>query len=311
MANLGSYYINGPTLATATGVYTDVNLRFCAPNGFYSDGDVVREQLNCTLLPASKCDGCVCPCPINITSPIQQGGYSLGVGLGTGTGAVIVTFSPGVVPCGIRAEYDGVRYNELSSPLDGYHSATGTKITYLGSNAPSCITPLPVTGIIDSYKYDYSDCSTPAFVGPDGNMSGDIDSGQESLSAGDPLGCVMVIPKINPTPSNLDLTLISPCATSQFTVDVACPVALTPFSGGLRGPGPPGAGECTGLLPETFYNAPVGVAGLPGTPTLYDWIFTDPNGQFPLTGVQWIEIAGSNWIEVANGVVVDFQACIP
>jgi|AOAMet1_04_M0_20_1038515.scaffolds.fasta_scaffold03801_2 hypothetical protein len=310
MANLGSYYINGPTLATATGVYTDVNLRFCAPNGFYSDGDVVREQLNCTLLPASKCDGCVCPCPINITSPIQQGGYSLGVGLGTGTGAVIVTFSPGVVPCGIRAEYDGVRYNELSSPLDGYHSATGTKITYLGSNAPSCITPLPVTGIIDSYKYDYSDCSTPAFVGPDGNMSGDIDSGQESLSAGDPLGCVMVIPKINPTPSNLDLTLISPCATSQFTVDVACPVALTPFSGGLRGPGPPGAGECTGLLPETFYNAPVG-AGLPGAPALYDWIFTDPNGQFPVTGVQWIEITGSNWIEVANGVVVDFQACIP
>jgi len=310
MANLGSYYINGPTLATATGVYTDVNLRFCAPNGFYSDGDVVREQLNCTLLPASKCDGCVCPCPINITSPIQQGGYSLGVGLGTGTGAVIVTFSPGVVPCGIRAEYDGVRYNELSSPLDGYHSATGTKITYLGSNAPSCITPLPVTGIIDSYKYDYSDCSTPAFVGPDGNMSGDIDSGQESLSAGDPLGCVMVIPKINPTPSNLDLTLISPCATSQFTVDVACPVALTPFSGGLRGPGPPGLGDCTGLLPETFYNAPVG-AGLPGAPALYDWIFTDPNGQFPVTGVQWIEITGSNWIEVANGVVVDFQACIP
>ena len=309
MANLGSYYINGPTLATATGVYTDVNLRFCAPNGFYSDGDVVREQLNCTLLPASKCDGCVCPCPINITSPIQQGGYSLGVGLGTGTGAVIVTFSPGVVPCGIRAEYDGVRYNELSSPFDGYHSATGTKITYLGSNAPSCITPLPITGIIDSYKYDYSDCSTPAFVGPDGNMSGDIDSGQESLSAGDPLGCVMVIPKINPTPSNLDLTLISPCATSQFTVDVACPVALTPFSGGLRGPGPPGAGECTGLLPETFYNAPVGVAGLPGTPTLYDWIFTDPNGQFPVTGVQWIEIAGNNWIEVSNGVVVDVDHC--
>ncbi len=309
MANLGSYYINGPTLATATGVYTDVNLRFCAPNGFYSDGDVVREQLNCTLLPASKCDGCVCLCPINITSPIQQGGYSLGVGLGTGTGAVIVTFSPGVVPCGIRAEYDGVRYNELSSPLDGYHSATGTKITYLGSNAPSCITPLPITGIIDSYKYDYSDCSTPAFVGPDGNLSGDIDSGQESLSAGNPLGCVMVIPKISPTPSILDLTLISPCATSQFTVDVACPLALTPFSGGLRGPGPPGSGDCTGLLPETFYNAPV--TGAAGAPALYDWIFTDPNGQLPVTGVQWIEIAGSNWIEVANGVVVDFQACIP
>ena len=306
MANLGSYYINGPTLATATGVYTDVNLRFCAPNGFYSDGSVVREQLNCTLLPASNCDTCACACPINVTSLAQQAGYDLSVDIGTGTGAVIVTFSPGVVPCGIRAEYNGVRYNELSSPLDGYHSATGTKITYVGSNAPSCITPLPVTGIIDSYQYN---CATNLFDISNGNKSGDIDSGQESLSAGNPLGCVMVIPKISPTPSTLDLTLISPCATSQFTVDVACPLELTPFSGGLRGPGPPGAGECTGLLPETFYNAPV--TGAVGAPALYDWIFTDVNGQFPVTGVQWIEIAGSNWIEVANGVVVDFQACIP
>jgi hypothetical protein len=303
MANLGSYYINGPTLATATGVYTDVNLRFCAPNGFYSDGGVVREQLNCTLLPASKCDICGCPCPINVTSLVQQAGYDLSAEVGTGTGAIIVTFSPGVVPCGIRAEYDGVRYNKLSSPRDGYHSATGTKITYLGSNAPSCITPLPVTGIIDSYQYN---CLTNLFDISNGNKSGDIDSGQESLSAGDPLGCVMVIPKINPTPSNLDLTLISPCATSQFTVDVACPVALTPFSGGLRGPGPP-TGACTGNLPETFYNAPV--TGAAGDPALYDWIFTDPNGQFPLTGVQWIEIAGNNWIEVSNGVVVDEDHC--
>jgi hypothetical protein len=303
MANLGSYYINGPTLATATGVYTDVNLRFCAPNGFYSDGGVVREQLNCTLLPASKCDICGCPCPINVTSLVQQAGYDLSAEVGTGTGAIIVTFSPGVVPCGIRAEYDGVRYNKLSSPIDGYHSATGTKITYLGSNAPSCITPLPVTGIIDSYQYN---CLTNLFDISNGNKSGDIDSGQESLSAVDPLGCVMVIPKINPTPSNLDLTLISPCATSQFTVDVACPVALTPFSGGLRGPGPP-TGACTGNLPETFYNAPV--TGAAGDPALYDWIFTDPNGQFPLTGVQWIEIAGNNWIEVSNGVGVYEDHC--
>jgi hypothetical protein len=303
MANLGSYYINGPTLATATGVYTDVNLRFCAPNGFYSDGGVVREQLNCTLLPASKCDICGCPCPINVTSLVQQAGYDLSAEVGTGTGAIIVTFSPGVVPCGIRAEYDGVRYNKLSSPIDGYHSATGTKITYLGSNAQSCITPLPVRGIIDSYQYN---CLTNLFDISNGNKSGDIDSGQESLSAVDPLGCVMVIPKINPTPSNLDLTLISPCATSQFTVDVACPVALTPFSGGLRGPGPP-TGACTGNLPETFYNAPV--TGAAGDPALYDWIFTDPNGQFPLTGVQWIEIAGNNWIEVSNGVVVDEDHC--
>ena len=308
MANLGSYYINGPTLATATGVYTDINLEYCAPNGFYSADGIVREQLNCTLLPASNCDTCACACPISVTSLVQQAGYDLLVDVGTGTGAIIVTFNPGFVPCGIRAEYNGVRYNNLSSPTDGYHSATGTKITYLGASGlpAACITPLPITGTVDSYQYN---CATNSFDIPNGTKSGDIDVGQESLTAGPPGACVMVIPKISPTPSTLDLTLISPCAASQFTISVACPLALTPFSGGLRGPGPPGSGDCTGLLPETFYNAPV--TGLAGAPALYDGIFTDPNGQFHLAGVQWIEIAGSNWIEVANGVVVDFQACIP
>ena len=307
MANLGSYYINGPTLATATGVYTDINLEYCAPNGFYSADGIVREQLNCTLLPASNCDTCACACPISVTSLVQQAAYDLLVDVGTGTGAIIVTFSPGLVPCGIRAEYNGVRYNKLSSPVDGYHSATGTKIIYLGASGlpAACITPLPITGTVDSYQYN---CATNSFDIPNGTKSGNIDVGQESLTAGNPLGCVMVIPKISPTPSTLDLILASPCAASQFTISVACPLALTLFNGKTTGL-PPGAGTCGDPLVEEFYNAPV--TGLAGAPAIRDWIFTDPNGQFPLTGVVWIEIAGSNYMEVANGVVVSVSACIP
>ena len=45
-ASLGNFYIDGPTLATATVVYTDVDLTICAPDGFYSDGVVVLSLIH-------------------------------------------------------------------------------------------------------------------------------------------------------------------------------------------------------------------------------------------------------------------------
>eukprot|EP01049_Picozoa_sp_SAG25_P021625 SAG25_NODE_8137_length_438_cov_0.474926_1_plen_37_part_10 len=35
-ARLGNYYIDGPTLSTASAVYEDVDLTICASDGFYS-----------------------------------------------------------------------------------------------------------------------------------------------------------------------------------------------------------------------------------------------------------------------------------
>jgi len=313
MANLGSYYINGPTLATATAVYTDEELIYCAPDGFYSDGSVVREQVNCELLPAENCDVCSYPCPITpaVSSPAppSEGAYYMDVDLGSGTGAVIINFTPGGPPNGIKAEYNGNTYNDLVSPVDGFHSASGTTaITYLGNTADDAICGgiAGTSPVLDNYRYNGA-----AFFAPGGNTNPTIDATDVSLSAAVPGTCVMVIPKLNPTPSTLSLTMIAPCAASQFSIEVECPAALPSFFGAV----PEVTGTCGSLLDQRYYHAPVnGTAGLPG---LFDMVFSDANGDLPLLGYNSIYLgnligtgAGSGkWIEVVQGVIVSINNC--
>lgn len=61
MATQGNYYLNAASLATATAVYTNVGLSTLAPDGFYSDGSIVREQVGGVLQAQSPCPGCGTP----------------------------------------------------------------------------------------------------------------------------------------------------------------------------------------------------------------------------------------------------------
>lgn len=63
MAVSSSYYINGPSIGSATSVFTDSSLLICAPDGFYSDGVISREQVDCVLLPQQTCPSCVVSYP--------------------------------------------------------------------------------------------------------------------------------------------------------------------------------------------------------------------------------------------------------
>jgi hypothetical protein len=58
MATTSSYYLNAPSLGSATAVFTDDALTECAPDGFYSNGVIVREQADCVLLPQQECPSC-------------------------------------------------------------------------------------------------------------------------------------------------------------------------------------------------------------------------------------------------------------
>jgi|SanBayMetagenome_1026888.scaffolds.fasta_scaffold04409_3 hypothetical protein len=62
MATSGSYYLNGPSLTSSTSVFTDSGLTTLAPDGFYSDGVIVREQVGGVLLPAVACSSCEPQC---------------------------------------------------------------------------------------------------------------------------------------------------------------------------------------------------------------------------------------------------------
>lgn len=58
MAVSSTYYLNGPSLGSATAVFTNAALTVCAANGFYSDGVIVRELVGCVLLPQQTCPSC-------------------------------------------------------------------------------------------------------------------------------------------------------------------------------------------------------------------------------------------------------------
>lgn len=52
------FYINGPSLSSATSVFDDAGLTTPSANGFYSDGIVSREQIDGILLPQQICTAC-------------------------------------------------------------------------------------------------------------------------------------------------------------------------------------------------------------------------------------------------------------
>jgi len=66
-----TYYLNAPTLATATAVFTDAALTTCAPNGYYSDGAITRQQVGCVLQIAQNCPSC-CIFTFTTTALVQE-----------------------------------------------------------------------------------------------------------------------------------------------------------------------------------------------------------------------------------------------
>jgi hypothetical protein len=53
-----TFYINGVSLESSSSVFLDPNLTVCAPDGYYSDGTIVRQQVDCILLPQQTCPNC-------------------------------------------------------------------------------------------------------------------------------------------------------------------------------------------------------------------------------------------------------------
>jgi hypothetical protein len=58
MATSATFYLDAPSLSSATVVYSDPSLTSVASNGFYSDGSIVREQASGSLLPQTTCPSC-------------------------------------------------------------------------------------------------------------------------------------------------------------------------------------------------------------------------------------------------------------
>ena len=306
MAISSMYYLNGPSLGSATAVFTDAALTVCAADGFYSEGVIVREQVSCILLPQQTCLSCSIPCEETISLTGNEGVYYLNVNLGAPTGAVIIEFDPNTIPNGIVALFDSVTYNGLSSPTDGWLQGTAGFPTYIGSSSAACV-PTLVSG--SPYPLDEFQYNGTVFA-PLGTIeSVSIAAGQLELTATTPGNCVMVIPKLVASPSILNLTFIGPCSGTEFTVYVACPDALNSFSSSTVNA--TSVLACADGIDQTYYVAHVNGSG--GTLGLYDLVFSDNNGEFKLAAGYYLtnDAGANNWYQVdANGVIIACGICI-
>jgi len=301
-----TYFLNGPSLGSSTSIYTDAGLSVCAPDGFYSDGVIVREQVGCILQVAQECPNCAVTCGDSIgISTANSGAFVMNFEAGAGLGAIIVRFNPFTVPDGIKIEFNSNVYNVFSSVVYGYlyPLIPGGPPIFLGRLSDDCIT----TGtpyVLPEYEYDGS-----AFVSTGNTQTITVSPGQKALTLNSPMNCIAVVPKTSASPSNVRVTVYGVCDNTLSSISVGCPVMLNSFP--CSNPAFTPLDIC-GVVVEnqTYYIAPVTGNGI--TLGLYDWIFADPYGEvivsdgyYKSTGL----MGDYQWFLVMNGIIVQFGMC--
>lgn len=304
----GTYYINGPDLESATAVFTDSAMTICAADGFYQQNGIVREQVDCVLLPQVTCASCAFPCDVTIADNNIYGysSFKSSIDLGSGTGAVILTFNVDDIPDGVMVIYNSVVYNKLSSPTYGYLAAPAGNATFIGKASEDCglVQIFPWALAIFRYNghgFDITSDSENVYVIP-----ADL-----QLTTNNPGDCVMVIPKTTAEPSVMEITVLTICESSAFEFTVDCPANLPGFSCTARYA--TSAEACAISEINIRYSAPVNGNGT--ILGLYDWVFSDVNGQNVLADGYYhspdaIPVFGDGYFRVANGVIIEFGDCI-
>ena len=310
MAVNSTYYLNAADLATATAVYLDSALSLIAPDGFYSDGTISREQSLGILLTANACPTCGTPCGGTISGSGGQGIYLVNLDGGStagDVGALVIRFNPQSVPDGIRVTYDGNVYNTLSSPIDGLHQSTNPLgFTVVGNTLSDCGMAGNTTTFPSLFEFLYVGTG---FVATGNTQSVTISPGDVSLGTS-PGFCVMVIPKVNATPSIFNMEMLGPCSGTAWDLNVSCPALLPSFQGStafLNSSIP-----CGTALTETYYFVRVH-STIDTYVGLYDYIFTDAYGAMPLTDGYYLtnNVAFPNQVlRVQSGIVIAITNCI-
>ncbi len=308
-ATLGNYYIDGPTLSTATTVYTDSELTICAADGFYSDGTVCRQQIGCVLTVAIPCPGCFAPCDSTINETGGQGVYQLTFSTGGELGAMIIYFNPVSVPDGCKAVFDSVTYNEFTCDLFGYlASPNANNHTVLGNASNDCSPPIGTTldsgGYSGLNRYVYNN-ATSSFDLIDTNAIAIGTSADVKLTAGDPGWCTLVIPRANQNAGDCQIDIVGYCATS-WELEINCPVALPAVPASLSGD------DCTVTsFPNFIYHAP-NRGNTAGEPSVNEFVFADPNALNKLPAGTYVmnPPSGKKIFTVdANGIITNITVC--
>ncbi len=313
MAINSTFYLNGADLATSTAVYLDFQLLNLAPNGFYGDGTIVRQQVSGILLAAESCSNCPIPCSSGTIETNQLVAmYSITYSVGTSTdGPIIIYFRPQENPDGILVTYDGVKYNSMSCSIDGIHESTNPlNFTFAGGDIDGCLSVLPISLSLPVYNYNSGWVNSGSII-PFTINPGDVSLSDPYFSSG--ATWVMVIPKTNSTPTTLDVQIISPCFDSKCNVTINCPAELDRVVNGSI-VFEDAAIECIEETAVVYYSVRVHddediLIGL------YDYVFTDAAAENALADGFYLivnDYSGTPTTEVMqieNGIVIAITPC--
>jgi len=277
MAATQTFYLNAPSLSASTCVFIDIDLLVYAPDGFYSDGTIVRPQTN-GVLGAAADVVCTHDCGVPLFGGDQAGVYNVIVDTGATTGAIIVRFDPKNFPKGLEATYKTVIYNEVSSFNDGYLAGIADRPTYLGDDDNDC----GISGVtygLTNYRY-----VNGAPVETSSMETVYVNPASLKMQADPPGDCVMVIPKTSSsiTPEYLYIKVIIPCSGSdEFDLSIECPDLLPSLVCSSQFIEPdvidPSGKACTLLIDDTCYYASASIVTA-GDLAIHDVVFNDYNG---------------------------------
>lgn len=308
-----AYFLNGTSLADSTAIYDNSGLTELAPDGWYSNGVIIRQQVSGVLQPAQLCPSCATPCDGATGSASGDGVYKMTIDVGSSVGAIIVYFTPTDAPSGLKAEFDGVTYNSVSSQNAGWLGTVPAGMPiFLGnsSNQSSCPSSSIIGGPFTLAEYVWDGSSFVA-TGPTENVT--VIAPQDRTTAISPNVCVMVIPKPNATPSTIEVTSYGVCTQSDFTMTVSCPAILKKFKGSqmVESVEDPGI-ICARPVDQNYYV--VGVTGTYPYIGLHDFVFLDfyginalPDGYYKTNSLT----SPFDVIQVANGVVINILDLCP
>lgn len=115
MAINSTYYLDAADLSTATAVYLNSSLSLIAPDGFYSDGTISREQSSGVLLTEQNCN-----CEGELTLAYRSTGSPTNTGTLCSTDIPEIAFYLSSSSC-IIAPSGTMAYNtnNILNPFDG------------------------------------------------------------------------------------------------------------------------------------------------------------------------------------------------
>ncbi|QGH72903.1 MAG: hypothetical protein [Podoviridae sp. ctrTa16] len=306
MATSQTYYLNGASLGSSTSIFINPELTILGADGFYSDGVIVREQSGGILLPQQPCPSCATQCGESvITSFDSNGVYMLPIDAGSSVGAIIIRFNPFSIPIGIQAVFNSITYNKLVSATYGVLEGSPGLLTYVGNTANDCGLVAGSPHTLDDFVFNGT-----SFVPQATQSIVSITAPEVQTTVASPGECVMIIPKTTASPSAVDVTIAAACASAVFNVKIECPAFLSSFEISEANVDAPAA--CLSSVSTDAY-----VAFINGSGTvfgLYDCIFSDATGEFPLPDGYYktnlISVPpGYDWMRLQNGVIIEFGNC--